>query len=174
MKKQKIAVLLTCYNRREKTLTCLASFFRANLPDKYHFDIFLTDDGSTDGTEQSVNEKFPTVKTIKGNGNLFWAGGMRLAWTTALKHDVYDAFLLLNDDVELKDDFIANLMKAEEYSLKTYGKKGIYSGATIDRDTKETTYGSSKIRRNDFIVRYDLLTPTEQPQICEITNANIL
>lgn len=174
MKNRKVAVLLTCYNRKDKTLACLFSFFRAVFPRGYHFDIFLTDDGSTDGTKQSVSETFPSVIIINGGGNLFWAGGMRLAWTTALSYDNYDAFLLLNDDVELNKDFITNLLEAEKYSLSIKGAKGIYSGATIDNNTKKVTYGSSKIRKNHFIVKYDLLEPRSYPQECEITNANIL
>lgn len=174
MKDQKVAVLLTCYNRKDKTLACLSSFFDATLPSNCHFDIFLTDDSSDDGTSLAVSKKFPSVNIIKGNGNLFWAGGMRLAWGNALKHDVYDAFLLLNDDVKLKKDFIENLMITEKYALNKNNKKGIYSGATVDINTKKTTYGSSKIKKNHFIVRFDLLTPNDQPQECEITNANIL
>lgn len=174
MKNQKAAVLLTCHNRKDNTLACLSSFFEAELPDNYHFDVFLTDDGSSDGTNQAVKKKFPTVKIIQGNGSLFWAGGMRLAWSTALEHDNYDAFLLLNDDVVLKNNFLNNLMETEKYAIARNGKKGIYSGATIEQESRKTTYGSSKIRKNHFIVKYDLLSPTEQPQSCEITNANIL
>lgn len=174
MKRRKIAVLLTCYNRKDKTLSCLASFFKADLPVNYTFDVFLTDDGSTDGTSNSIKENFPSVNIIEGNGSLFWAGGMRLSWLTALQHDTYDAFLLLNDDVILKYDFINTLLNAEEYSVKTKGRKGIYSGATIDSKTKKVTYGGSKIKINHFIVRFDLLSPNQKTQDCEITNANIL
>ena len=44
-------------------------------------------------------QHYPNVNLIQGNGKLFWAGGMRLGWRTALKSKEYDAFLLLNDDV---------------------------------------------------------------------------
>ncbi|NLX80737.1 MAG: glycosyltransferase family 2 protein [Proteiniphilum sp.] len=174
MKNQKIAVLLTCYNRKEKTISCLSSFFEADIPINYHFDIFLTDDGSTDGTEETITNLFPSINIIKGSGNLFWAGGMRLAWNTALELNKYNAFLLLNDDVILKKDFINNLLTAESFAFNKTNKKGIYSGATIDKETNKITYGSSKINKNNFIVKIDLLTPSERPQECEITNANIL
>lgn len=174
MKKVKIATLLTCHNRKDKTIACLHSFFNADISSKYDFDIFLTDDGSTDGTKKAIKNKFPTVTIIEGSGNLYWAGGMRLAWNTALKHDNYDAFLLLNDDVVLDRDFMSNLMKAEQYAINKTNKSGIYSGATIDRDTHQVTYGSSKISKNHFIVRFHLLKPNNMVQECEITNANIL
>ncbi len=174
MKNHKTAVLLTCYNRKAKTLACLASFFEADFPEHIHFDIFLTDDGSSDGTAQAVTNRYPTVKIINGDGSLFWSGGMRLAWTTAIKHNKYDSFLLLNDDVVLKKDFFSNLMKAESMALKETNRKGIYSGATVENESDEVSYGSSKIRINHFIVRFDMLVPKDIPQRCEITNANIL
>lgn len=174
MKQQHVAILLTCHNRKHKTLLCLSSLSEAAIPEGYAYDIYLTDDGSTDGTTAAVLQRFPQVNIIAGNGNLFWAGGMRAAWQKAIEQKDYDAFLLLNDDVKLDTDFWLNLMKAEMFSLEKTGKKGIYSGATIDAATGKPTYGSSKIRINHFIVRHDLLTPTSEPQACEITNANVL
>lgn len=85
-----IAVLLTCYNRRQKTETCLHSFFTAIRDVRgYSFTVFLTDDGSTDGTSDSIKRLFPHVQVIAGQGNLFWAGGMRLAWNKALHSGLF-------------------------------------------------------------------------------------
>ena len=130
MQKQNIAVLLTCHNRKTKTIACLSSFFKATIPTEYELDIFLMDDGSADGTGEAVIELFPQVKVLKGDGNLFWAGGMRLAWKTAMSEKLYDAYLLINDDVVLDPDFFMYLLETEAYSLAQTGKKGIYSGAT--------------------------------------------
>lgn len=174
MKNRKIAVLLTCFNRKHKTLSCLQSFYMSNKPDEYEFDVYLVDDGSTDGTSEAVKQNYSDVTIINGSGGLFWAGGMRLAWRTALEKKVYDAFLLLNDDVILNIDFIDNLIKTDEYSLIKNGKTGIYSAATIDNRTEKVTYGGYKIKTNHFIVRSELLIPTDIPQKCELTNANIL
>lgn len=174
MKNKNIAVLLTCFNRKEKTLACLNSLFEADIPKGYEFDIYLVDDGSTDGTSEAVKEKYTDIEIINGSGNLFWAGGMRLAWKTALESESYDAFLLLNDDVILFDDFLNNLIKTERYALNKDKKKGIYSGATIDNRTNKVTYGGYKIKTNHLVVRNELLTPANLPQKCELTNANIL
>lgn len=174
MKNKEIAVLLTCHNRKEKTLACLHSLFRANIPNGYVFDVYLVDDGSTDGTGDEVKINFPDVHVIDGNGDLFWAGGMRLAWETAIEKDKYHAYLLLNDDVKLDVNFIYNLIETEGFALKENGKTGIYSGSTIDPITKKTTYGALKIKTNHVVVRSQLLHPSEEPQKCELTNANIL
>lgn len=174
MKNIEIAVLLTCHNRKDKTIACLESFYKADKPEGYLFDIFLVDDGSTDGTSDAIKQRFPDVNIISGNGNLFWAGGMRLAWRTAMNSKEYYAFLLLNDDVVLYNYFLSNLIFSEQYALSKTGKKGIYSGATINNITNEVTYGGEKIITNHFIVKRQLLAPTEVPQKCDLTNANIL
>ncbi|NLX67613.1 MAG: glycosyltransferase family 2 protein, partial [Bacteroidales bacterium] len=170
MKNQRVAVLLTCHNRKAKTLDCLASFYRAVFPSEYTFDIFLTDDGSTDGTGEALKKLYPQITLIQGSGNLFWAGGMRMAWESAMRECSYDAFLLLNDDVMLNSDFLLNLMKTEEHSLQKRGKKGIYSGATVDETTGIVSYGGSKIKANHIVMKSQLLSPREFPQECEITN----
>ena len=54
MRNSELAVLLTCHNRKDKTLACLESFYLAEKPVGYTFDIFLVDDGSTDGTNNAV------------------------------------------------------------------------------------------------------------------------
>jgi GT2 family glycosyltransferase len=171
---KQIAVLITCHNRKDKTFACLKSLFEAELPSGYSLDVYLVDDGSTDGTEESVEREFKSVNVIRGNGDLFWAGGMRLAWNTAMEKQSYDAYLLINDDVYLDVHFLNNLIKTDEFSLKTKGGTGIYSGATVDDETKAITYGGSKIKASHIIVKSQRLVPAEYPQPCEITNANIL
>ncbi len=134
----------------------------------------MVNDGSIDGTGEAVQNEFPEVNVIKGNGNLYWAGGMRLAWKSALKAGNSDVFLLLNDDVALRKSFFENLIEAHNFSLKKYGKKGIYSGATKDKDSSQISYGGLRITTNHFILKTQKVIPSEIPQNCDMTNANIL
>lgn len=174
MQEQNIAVLLTCHNRKAKTIACLSSLFKAIIPPGYQINVFLTDDGSTDGTEEAVISFFPQVQVIKGDGSLFWAGGMRMAWKIAMREKSYDAYLLINDDVELCHDFFINLLKTETYSLVKTGKKGIYSGATVDESTGKVTYGGSVITQNHVILSMQKLSPESYPLKCDLVNANVL
>ena len=59
-----IAVILTCFNRKKKTVQCLRHLFAAANQyntghtgrEEVHLSIFLTDDGCTDGTADAVRE----------------------------------------------------------------------------------------------------------------------
>ena len=86
--KYKIAVILTCYNRKAKTLACLDRLFHAQeVQGDVELTVFLTDDGCTDGTADAVRTSFPEkdIHILQGNGQLYWAGGMRLAWKAAME-----------------------------------------------------------------------------------------
>ena len=180
----KIAVVLTCYNRKEKTVRCLSSLTNAlayynseKLGDALSIDYFLCNDGCTDGTEMAVQELFPldTMHIIPGTGNLFWAGGMRVAWNEALKrHSEWDYYLLINDDVEFLPNVFEELFKAEEFSKTHYGKEGVCSGLTCDPDdANKITYGGGRWK-NRFLASTEKIIYNGEPQTCDFTNANIL
>ena len=115
----KIAVLLTCHNRKKKTLQCLNALnIQEGLEVDYNIEVFLVDDGSFDGTAEAIVACFPNVHIIQGNGNLYWNQGMRLAWDTAAKTKDYDFYLWLNDDTILDKDAIINLIDILKYLHK--------------------------------------------------------
>ena len=70
-----IAVLLTVFNRKEKTLQCLGNLYKQLPIQGYSVDIYLTNDGCTDGTPEAIAQKFPEVNIIHSKGNLFWNRG---------------------------------------------------------------------------------------------------
>lgn len=127
-----VAILMTCFNRRERTLACLLDCYRQIDSLKgtgpYSFDIYLVDDGSSDGTAEAVREKFPQVKLTEGSGNLFWNQGMRLAWDNASHEKDYDFYLWVNDDISMKDNAIASLLENSAF----LGGKAIIAGTAED------------------------------------------
>lgn len=135
---KKIAVLMTVYNRKDKTIKCLDCLYDCVLPSGYSFDVFLTNDGCTDGTPQAVENKYPRVHILQGNGNLFWARGMRVAWEEAAKCD-YDYYLWLNDDTFLFKDALENILSTSE----NVGDRAVLVGATKSINNGVCTYGIS-------------------------------
>ena len=138
------AVLITCFNRVETTLECLRHLFAARLPGGAAFDVWLNDDGCTDGTGERVEKEFPAVKIIKGSGHDYWCGGMRRAWDAAAKHFDYDAYLWLNDDTMLNEDAFEVLLSSpatNDQRLTT--NDYIIVGAVCGRDGK-ATYGGEQ------------------------------
>tara|TARA_R110002049_G_scaffold2365_2_gene17254 strand:- start:11292 stop:12113 length:822 start_codon:yes stop_codon:yes gene_type:complete len=146
-----IAVLITSFNRKNITLKCLEKLFSQKLTD-FSLNVFLVDDGSTDGTSEAISKKFPQVQIINGDGNLYWNRGMHRAWTEASKQH-NDFYLWLNDDTFLYDDAIKNSL---EISSKV-GEGAIIVGATCSVINKQlTTYGGrrgKKVIQNDGEMR---------------------
>ena len=58
---QTIAVLITCHNRKTKTLRCLENLLKKETTKNVIVDVYLTDDGCTDGTPEAVAELYPQV-----------------------------------------------------------------------------------------------------------------
>ena len=65
-----IAVLLTVFNRKDKTLQSLERLYKLLPLDNIQVDVYLTDDGCTDGTPKAVTEYFPQVNIIHAKGVL--------------------------------------------------------------------------------------------------------
>lgn len=161
----KLAILLTVYNRKDKTLSCLRELKKQVLQNiKLH--VYLTDDGSTDGTFEAISYCYPEIKIIKGDGNLFWNRGMLTAWREAAKLD-FDYYLWLNDDTVLFSDSLQKLVNTS----KSYHDNSIIVGSTCDNeDRKNTTYGGRKFGRN-----YKLIIPDDDKSIpCDTFNGNIV
>jgi GT2 family glycosyltransferase len=137
-----IAVLMTCYNRKEKTIACLNSLLGESSPDLL-LTVYLVDDCSSDGTFESVAQKFPQVRLFRGNGGLFWNRGMHLAFSEALVvgHGFY---VWLNDDVELSKNALPRLIQCYKQLQQDSGEV-IVVGCMRSRDDQEkVTYGGMR------------------------------
>lgn len=153
----RIAALLTCHNRKEKTIECLSSLYKY-LQD---VDVYLVDDASNDGTADVVRLQFPQVHLIIGTGNLFWSRGMYIAWKEAQKKD-YDYYLWINDDVILYPCFWKELTK-----VAIPNNKVIVSGIIESVDKTEILYGGSNENKK-------LVIPQGKPLQITYMNGNVV
>lgn len=158
-----VAILLTVFNRKEKTLQCLQHLIKQLPVDSYETDIYLTDDGCTDGTPEVVREKFPEVNIIRGDGNLYWNRGMHQAWLAASAERNYDFYLWLNDDTNLFPKALSALLEGSS----RHDDKAIICGATCSEKKETMTYGG----RN---AKGELTPPNGELHPCEYFNGNIV
>lgn len=164
----RITAILTCHNRRDKTLACLRSCFEQQLPARTTLDAVLVDDGSSDGTANAVNELGKSVTIITGTGNLYWSAGMAIAEKSALEHSP-DYLLWLNDDSVLDRDAVARLLAVERSSERLC----IVIGAVRDPDSGEPTY--SGVRRHRFHpLRFDRVEPEQRPVAVDTFEGNVV
>lgn len=160
-----LAILLTVHNRKEKTLLCLDKVYSQLPIDGWSVDIYLTDDGCTDGTAEAIAELFHEVNIVKGDGNLYWNHGMIKAWETASKSKNYSAYLWLNDDTLLFENVLEKVLYTH-----LSNSNSILVGSTKASDSNEITYGGSI----DFHNSGNLIIPNGKLQKCGIFCGNFV
>lgn len=161
---KKIAILITVHNRKEKTLKCLQCIFHQTLIDSYEFDVYLTNDGCTDGTPEAIIVQFQGVNIIQGDGTLYWNRGMFKAWEHASAKKEYDFYLWINDDTMLYPNSLSVLLKTS-LSLKN---QSIVVGSANDKpESNIVTYGG---RNPDGV----LIEPSQFPVPCAYFNGNLV
>lgn len=168
----RLAVLMTCFNRCQSTLRALRALTLQEGLARTQIDIFLVDDGSTDGTACAVAKEFPNVQLLHGDGNLFWNRGMHLAFARALPGQ-YDFYLWLNDDSILYPHALSTLLKTSAHLQQAGYREAIIGSAMQDALTKAHSYGGIRKHKNWWgRVWQTKVQPQEQPVACDATNGN--
>lgn len=168
----RLAVILTVFNRVDLTLRCLEALHAQQALDRVDMRVVLVDDGSTDGTAEQVGARFPDVQVVHGDGERYWNGGMRLAWSTALAEPT-DLTLWLNDDTVLDPHALGALLD----TLHEVAPGGpldapvIVAGATRDPDSGEVNY--SGVRKGRLrALRFEVIEPAGVPVRADTMNGN--
>jgi GT2 family glycosyltransferase len=163
-----ITAILASHNRRARTLACLASFYGQEVEPGVALSAVLVDDGSSDGTADAVRARFPSMRVVLGDGNLYWAAAMARAEQVALEGDP-DYLLWLNDDVELDPDALSRLL----HLASDRADAGIVVGALRDPATGDLTYSGVR-RRGLHPLRFDRVQPGHEPVDIPTFNGNVV
>lgn len=159
-----IAVILTCHNRREKTLRCLEALETQVPGDRpFTLSVYLVDDHSSDGTSEAVAERFPSVHLLRGTGELYWNRGMHLAWQEAAKGN-YDHYLWLNDDTFIESFCVAELLACSGQVQD----QAVICASICSAVNGEWTYGGFRIVRHLNVPVH----PTGKLEPCDTFNGN--
>lgn len=157
----RVAVMLCCFNRKQITRRCLITLQKQLKGEANNiYDVYIYDDGSTDGTYEMIRELFPMYIVVKGNGNKYWCKSMHYLMKLATSRD-YDFYLMINDDVI----FAPNAIEIMFHAYRTAEVMCGIVGATQSLISGKTTYGG----RNE---KGELLRPNGKIQTCVEANWN--
>ncbi len=186
-KRVKAAVMLTCFNRKEKTVNCIRTIVEGN--PEMDFLFIVADDASTDGTKAALQKLPYEIVVLDGNGSLFWNGGMRMSLSYALKmdgRDSFDCFMLVNDDVSFLPGTITSLYKrmcAYGPCVGTGAMRTEVDSTQVEIDPMQAeidsmqaevgvmTYGGIR-RTSKFFVKYEHIKPSDEIVTCDSFNGN--
>ena len=157
-----VYVIVPVYNRIVTTLRCLARLTTQDNSNTYH--IIVIDDGSTDGTAKEVSRHYPAVSLLKGDGNLWWTGAIRLGMEYAMSKGA-SYCVWLNDDTLPEAGAVQALVDYCNRHPKT-----IAAANTLDPHTHEPSYGGV-IRQKLKIVH--VFSKAQQPVSCEGLSGNL-
>lgn len=87
-----VSIILVCWNNKSYLEPCLKSLYEADL--QFRFEIIVVDNGSTDGSQAMLEEKFPGVRIIQNDSNV----GLSKASNQGIEASESKYILLLNND----------------------------------------------------------------------------
>lgn len=160
-----VLVIMTCFNRKEKTEKCMKSLLKGNI--NINFTFLIVDDNSKDGTIEMLEnlQKEYSIYIVKGNGNLFYSGGMRMGMDYALNEfkDSYDYILMVNDDVSFYVECIEMIIQQSKEQ-----KGAVIVGAMCDANG-QMSYSAVKYTKG---IKYRKMYLNEWNVPADTFNAN--
>jgi GT2 family glycosyltransferase len=155
-----ICIVIPVHNRWKFTEACLLSLKHQTQPADA---IIIVDDGSTDGTAELVNEKFPNVSVLKGDGNLFWTAAINQGIKLALAMGA-DYVMTLNNDTVALPDFIERMIEKAQPQI-------LIGALDVDINTKKTYYGGELFNWRTGKSKYllDVLPIDQQKGLHEVS-----
>lgn len=161
----KILAIFTCFNRKDKTEYCIKSLISSN--PNCEFTFIVADDGSTDGTRELLKnmKKIYDIHLLRGDGNLYYSGGMRLGMQYVLENmdQSYDYMLMMNDDVEFYDKCIEKMIKQSVEQ-----GEAVVVGA-MQNNRGQLSYGAIKYLKG---IKYETLDINQWSKPADTFNAN--
>lgn len=106
----RVCVAVPVFNRIELTTRFLDAFKQSTY---WNYTIVVVDDASSDGTWDVITKKYPNVVLLKGDGNLWWAGGTNMAIKYAIAGE-YDYVLTINNDAVVGPRYLETMVKCAQ------------------------------------------------------------
>ncbi len=126
-----IYLILPVFNRLHFTIDCIESLKRQTYNE---YKIIVVDDGSSDGTAASLENNYPEVIVLRGDGQLWWTGAINMGVKYVLQHATSkeDFILTLNNDLSVGPEYFQNLIKTYQNNAPC-----LVGSVTVDIDNPE-------------------------------------
>jgi len=125
----KVIIVIVSYNKRDLLAKCLDSIEENTSEPEY--EIIVVDNGSKDGTDELLKERYPRVKIIRNETNVGFAKANNQAMREALKNGP-KYFFLLNNDTTVHRGWLEEAVKLAESQADI----GIVGGKLLFPDGK--------------------------------------
>lgn len=166
--KPRIHTIMACHNRRALSVRSVLRALEAAEAAGLDIDFTVYDDGSTDGTADALIDTKASIAIVPGSGDAFWARGMSVAETVALREaDASDFMLWLNDDVALDSDALHLLMACSQ------DNNTVVVGALVEPGSTVISYGGL-VRNGRHPLNYRAVDPTGRPLAISTFNGNVV
>jgi hypothetical protein len=112
---KKAAIIIVNWNGKKFLKDCLSSVFKQTYK---NFEVYFVDNGSVDDSVKYVKNNFSKVKIIQLDKNYGFAEGNNIGIRKALKDINVNYIIPLNNDTEVKKEFLSRLIKCAEQDKK--------------------------------------------------------
>ena len=141
--KPDMSIVLVCWNNKDYLEPCLGSLYQGDL--KCSFDVVVVDNGSTDGSQDMLREKFPQVKIIQNDHNV----GLGRASNQGIAATSGRYVLLLNNDTLVNG---LSLDRMVEFLDKT-PEAGAVGGKLLNPDgSVQSCYNNFSSLHEEFLI----------------------
>jgi GT2 family glycosyltransferase len=127
-----LSIVLVCWNNKDYLEPCLNSLYKDAL--KSSFDVVVVDNGSTDGSQEMLQKKFPEVKIIQNDHN----AGLSRASNQGIMATQGKYVLLLNNDTLVNTPSLDAMV----FFLDRQGDAGAVGGKLLNPDGSFQAAGS--------------------------------
>ena len=138
-----MSIVLVCWNNKAYLDPCLKSLYDGGL--RSTFDVVVVDNGSTDGSQQMLAEKYPDVRVIQNKGNV----GLGKASNQGIEATNGRHVLLLNNDTIVNGPSLDMLVEF----LDAHPEAGAVAGKLLNPDGSfQSGYAPFSTLTEEFLI----------------------
>jgi GT2 family glycosyltransferase len=138
-----LSIVLVCWNNKKYLEPCLDSLYEDKL--QCSFDVVVVDNGSVDGSQEMLREKYPQVKIIQNDQNV----GLGRASNQGIEATLGKYILLLNNDTIVNGASFDAMVRF----LDDHSDAGAVGGKILNPDgTIQSCYNNFSTLTEEFLI----------------------